>query len=133
MLSWHFGQKLGPPDCPYLIRWVFDFYFFSIRLHHWLKSDDSRHFHDHEWNFWAIIIKGSYVDVSTEGRDIVKFGSIRYRKAEHQHYVEIGPKGCWSLLLTGKRKRIWGFWVNGRFRKRNKYFFIFGHHNPCDK
>lgn len=40
--------------------------------------------------------------------------------------------GCWTVLLTGPEKRVWGFWVNGKFRKRNKYFYEHGHHHPCD-
>ena len=54
--------------------------------------------------------------------------------AEHRHSVRVGKKGAWTLLFTGPVRREWGFWVprgdNGkvRFRHRNKYFRIFGHH-----
>jgi len=109
---------------------VLDFGLFSIRLHHWIASDDQRNFHDHPWWFFTIILWGGYKDVSPFGVDKVGIGSMRFRKAEHQHTVKVNPGGCWSLLITGPEKRIWGFWVKGKFRKRNKYFFEHGHH-PC--
>lgn len=122
------GQLLGNPKNPYMKRWVFDFKLFSIRIHHWLASDDLRYPHDHAWNFLTIILKGGYTDISPSGNDVVKAGNIRYRKATHQHSVKVNPSGCWTLMLTGPEFRKWGFWVDGKFRKRNKYFFEHGHH-----
>lgn len=123
------NQKLGRPECPYLIRFVLDFYIFSVRVHYWLKSDDERHFHDHSWNFLSIILGGSYVDVSPDGEDKVEFGSIRYRKATHKHYVKVGKDRCLSLLICGFPIRKWGFWVNGRERLMRplRYFSRYGH------
>lgn len=128
----HWGQKLGNPECPYMRRWVLDFGQFSIRLHHWLASDDQRNFHDHPWWFVTLILWGGYVDQSPEGDDPLKQGSIRFRKAEFQHTVNVNKGGCWSVLLTGPTTRRWGFWVKGKFRKRNKYFYMYGHH-PCEE
>ncbi len=100
-------------------------------MHHWLASDDQRHYHDHGWDFITIVLKGGYVDRSPDGIDQLSAGDIRFRKATHQHTVQVNPGGCWSLLLCSNIKREWGFWVNGKFRKRNKYFFEHGHH-PCE-
>lgn len=129
-LTW--GERLGQSECPYIRRWVLDFYFFSFRLHHWLSSDDQRNFHDHPWWYLTLILWGGYTDRSPDGEDPLSIGSIRFRPATHQHTVVVQKGGCWSFLITGPEKRIWGFWVNGRFRKRNKYFYMFGHH-PCEK
>jgi hypothetical protein len=107
-----------------------NFKLFSIRLHHWISSDDQRHFHDHPWWYWSFVLKGTYIDRSTNGEKLRDTFSLAKYPALHQHSVII-DKHCWTLLLTGAENRIWGFWVNGRFRKRNKYFFIFGHH-PCE-
>jgi hypothetical protein len=122
---------LGVATCPYLERWVLDFKLFSIRLHHWLASDDQRHFHDHPWWYLSWVLKGSYVDRSPWGDVRRARWSVKRFPALHRHSVII-DKPCWTLLITGPEKRVWGFWVHGRFRKRNKYFFIFGHH-PCEK
>ena len=132
MKNWKWKQKIGPADCYYLTRWVFTFYFFSIRIHHWLHSDDLRYHHDHPWYFLTFIIKGGYTDISPDGDDVVSAGSVRLRSPYHKHSVKVNDGGCWSVMLTGPEIRTWGFWVNGKFRKRNKYFYEHGHHNPCE-
>lgn len=114
-----------------MVRWVFDFHLFSIRIHHWLHSDDMRHPHDHPWWFIVFCIWGTYIDVSPEREDYVRQGSFRFRSATHQHSVKI-VKPAWTILLCGPESRRWGFWVRGKFRKRNKYFYEHGHHHPCD-
>lgn len=61
-------------------------------------------------------------------------GSIRYRPAHYQHTVR--TKGCWTVLITGKKERNFGFWVarksDGvrRFIKANKFFATNGP-PPC--
>lgn len=125
-------QRLGKADCPYLVRWGIDCGLFTIRLHHWLASDDQRFLHDHPWWFLTLVLWGSYQDISADGVDRLRFGSIRFRRAKHRHSVKVPKRGCWTLLLTGRERRVWGFWVNGRFRKRNKYFYEYGHH-PCEE
>lgn len=129
-LTW--AQDLGQVNCPYIRRWILDFGPFSIRFHHWLSSDDQRNYHDHPSWFITLILKGSYTDISPAGRQVMKPGSIVFRPAEYKHTVEVPKTGCWSLLLVGRETRTWGFWVNGKFRKRNKYFFEHGHHQ-CDQ
>lgn len=127
--SWR--EKVGLPECPYLTRWVLDFGLFAIRLHRWQSSDDSRAFHDHSWWFITLVLWGSYTDVSPAGRDLLRPGSIRFRRAIHQHTVEIHKPGTISLLLTGSVVRRWGFWVKGKLHRRDRYFATMGHH-PCD-
>lgn len=129
-------DKLGHPECPYVIRWVLETRWFSIRLHKWLGPDDLRSLHDHAWDYWAMVIKGGYVELveNVEGvRSLYEMWPWKpvFRKAERRHAVEPIVLPTWSILLTSSEKREWGFWVNGKFRKRNKYFFEKGHH-PCD-
>lgn len=130
-LGFRWAQELGRPECPYVRRWVLDLGLFSIRLHHWMSSDDPRHLHDHPWWYVSLILRGSYVDVCEDSHVRLSAGDVIFRRAEHRHSVKVSPVGCWSLLLTGRERRTWGFWVNGKFRKRNKYFFEHGHH-PCE-
>jgi len=125
-------EALGKPECPYAYRWVLNFGFISFRIHHFLRSDDKRYFHDHGWWFLTLVLKGSYVDVSPEGRDTLTAGSIRYRKAEHKHYVEVPADGVWTFLITGPNARKWGFWIGDKFKRPLKYFHQFGH-PPCDE
>jgi hypothetical protein len=124
-------QKLGIETCPYIVRWVFECKLFSVRLHHWLYSDDTRHKHDHPWDFISIVLQGTITDRSEEGEQKRRWLSVTRFSADHKHSV-IVEKPCWTLLVTGPEKRKWGYWVDGKFRKRNKYFYEHGHHNPCD-
>lgn len=127
-MNFKWSEKLGDPKKPYLTRWVADFGLFSLRLHWWRGSDDLRHPHDHAWDFTTFVLWGLYEDISPDGNEYCYTGNIKHRKAEHQHSVKLLSKNCWTFLVTGKEKRVWGFWVNGKFRKRNKYFFEWGHH-----
>jgi hypothetical protein len=129
-LRWN--EPLGKAECPYAYRWVLNLGLFALRVHHFVRSDDKRHFHDHGWWFLTFVLKGSYVDVSPDGRDQLSRGSIRFRKATHKHYVEVPQGGVWTFLITGPSRRNWGFWVDGKFKRPLKYFHKFGH-PPCDE
>ena len=127
-MKFTWAEKLSPPDCHYLTRWVFETRWFSIRLHHWLSSDDSRYFHDHPWWFWSWVIKGSYIDKTENYSELRKRWSLKRYEATHRHTVVIPPEGCWTILLTGPKTRVWGFWVKGKFKKVRRYFWDYGHH-----
>ena len=126
------NEELGDKNCPYAFRWVFITPWFSFRIHHFIRSDDKRFFHDHSWDFITFIIKGYYHDVSEKGR--FKRERFKFYKvpAEHAHYVEIPESGCWTFVINSKVKRKWGFWVNGKFRRPLKYFHKWGH-PPCSE
>jgi hypothetical protein len=157
-LNVKWGERLGRPECPYLRRWALILGLFSIRVHHFYRSDDERAFHDHPWWFVTLVLKGGYTDVSEcdtcegygvydswcptcsgwgEKRDHLLHGSVRFRPALHRHTVRVDPGGVWTLILTGPNVRTWGFWerrADGtvKFRKANKWFALHGHH-PCDQ
>lgn len=124
-------EPLGNPNCPYLYRWTFIFFNFSIRLHHWIRSDDKRHFHDHPFNFISIILKNHYVNVSPSGRVKVKAGSFWYSDGHNIHYLDIPRGGAWTLLFCGRPYKKWGFYVNNHLWRPLRYFHKFGI-PPCD-
>lgn len=114
-------------------RWVINFGLFSIRLHHWYRSDDKRAEHDHPSWFITLVLKGSYTDQG----ELLTPGSIRFRRATYKHIVDVTPGGAWTLLIFGRKTRDWGFWVRKtsgklKYTKSNKYFLENGHH-PCDQ
>lgn len=128
-ITWQ--EKLGLKECPFMERWIINFYFFSIRLHHWLASDDGRHYHNHPWWFWTWVIVGEYTDYSLNGLELMKRWTLKFRLHTHSHTVHI-KENTWTIVLTGKHKRDWGFWVDRKFVKSNKYFHSIGHH-PCNE
>ena len=126
-----FREKIGRPECPYLIRWCINLWLFSIRLHHWISSDDQRYAHDHPWWFITIVLRGGYTDVTEHSEEDLPAGSVRIRRALHLHKVRVWPGGCWSILITGRQRRRWGFQVGKKWKKSNKYFLEHGTH-PCE-
>jgi hypothetical protein len=147
------AEPLGHSECPYAYRWVLLTPWFNIRLHHFLRSDDKRYFHDHAWDFWTFILKGYYYDVSptplhhrkkVAGNFFDKEKNIwctkKLRKqfniykvnAEHRHYVDVPYKGCWTLVFNLPKRRNWGFWVKDKFKRPLSYFHKYGH-PPCSE
>jgi hypothetical protein len=130
-MTFFIHDRVGVPKCPYLERWILNFKWFSFRLHKWHGSDDQRHFHDHGWWYVTFVLYGEYNGISPSEIIRLKAGNIAFRKAKHQHKVLLIKKPCWTFLITGAERRVWGFWVNGKFKKRNRYFFDHRHH-PCE-
>jgi len=104
-------ERLGRPECPYLHRWTLILFGYSIRLHHWIKSDDKRFFHDHACDFISIILRGRYRNVTPAGVFEVKAGSVWRSNALGRHYLDIPRGGAWTLLLCGRPYHKWGFYV----------------------
>lgn len=129
-LRWR--EALGKPWCPYAHRTMLNLGLFSIRVHEWHRSDDKRFMHDHPWHFITLVLRGSYTDVSAKGRDRLTVGSVRVRRADHAHYVEVPVGGCLTIIVTSKKVREWGFWVKGKFVRPLRFFGKFGH-PPCEE
>ena len=78
---------------PYLVRWYIFLkdrksFPFNITLHKVLVSDEPV-LHDHPWNWGALIIKGGYWEHTPEGKHWRGPGSLRWRKSDSLHYLEL--------------------------------------------
>lgn len=119
---------IGDWQDPYLLRWYVlpRNHFLNIYLHKFIRSDDDRALHDHPWSFLSWIIKGEYIEHADNGMYLRERWSIAYRPAKWLHRVELlrGPAiarertrvrpvrpelPVWTLILTGPKKREWGF------------------------
>jgi len=131
------NEPLGKPECPYMRRYVLNLKWFSIRLHIWYRSDDKRFMHNHAFNFWGIILKGQYEDVTekydTNYHENMYAGEIYYRKASHTHYVGNPKPGTMTLLFCGPKIQNWGFKVNGRIMRPLRFFSRYGHPDCSEK
>ena len=124
-------EAMGLPECPYLYRWMIILFGFSIRLHHWIKSDDNRFFHDHSCDFISLVLKGNYTNVTPDGEFPVKAISFWKSTALKLHWLKIPTGGAWTILLCGRPYHKWGFYVprkNGEIRKMRPldYFSRYG-------
>ena len=109
------GQRGGGQSGPYPL--------IGARVHHILRSDDDRHFHDHPWWYLTIILRGGYWEIRPVRVDGVVTcvrrtwhgpGSILLRRAASWHRLEL-PEGqtAWTLFCTGPKVQHWGFLVRG--------------------
>ncbi|MBA4315592.1 MAG: hypothetical protein C0422_09755 [Alcaligenaceae bacterium] len=92
----------------------------AARIHHILRSDDDRVFHDHPWAYVTVILRGGYWEITPvfdpsglyqgEQKKWYGPGSVLFRKAKSWHRLEL-PKGetCWTLFSTGQWVQHWGF------------------------
>ncbi len=135
-------EALGNPECPYLYRWTLIILGFSIRIHHWIKSDDNRHFHDHACDLISIILKGWYYNVvpnDPDHPDVANCKKIKatswkpwFAKATDKHYLEIPKGGAWTILFQGRKYHKWGFYVKNAKTKKyvkwrtSRYFHKYG-------
>jgi hypothetical protein len=125
------GESLGLPNNPYMKRYLFNLWLFSIRIHVWYAGDDTRYMHDHAFDFFTFVLKGGYTDVTENGSEWLGRFSLRYRKAEHLHFVSKPINPTITLLLCFKPKRKWGFKVNGKMMRPLRYFSRYGHEDNC--
>lgn len=141
-------EKLGDQNSPYLIRWTIILFGYSIRIHHWIKSDDNRFFHDHSSDLLSVVLKGKYwnvkpIDDNKNPNNNEKYyyvegifnsfnnffhasKSIWFSKAIDKHYLKIPKGGAWTLMFEGKPYHKWGFYVNGHKWRPLRYFNKYG-------
>lgn len=104
---------IGPEDNPYLKRWCIipDNRYFNIYLHQFLRDDDDRALHDHPWKSLSFILKGSYYETTIKGEKYWPRWSVIYRNATDGHRVNVSKTGgtAWTLFITGRTVRDWGF------------------------
>lgn len=78
-------------------------------LHRVTGSDDDRALHDHPWPNVSFIIEGEYREHTPIGVFHRKPGDIVFRQADALHRLELVKGPVWSLFITGKKVREWGF------------------------
>lgn len=119
-----FTRLFGAPEeingrerCPtYLFRWHLASAFgCRLYLHRFVGEDWSKDPHDHPKRFISIGLWSSYLEVTPTGQRRFRAPWVRSFPAEHQHRI-LTPWGeCWTLVLTLRATREWGFWHEGRF------------------
>jgi hypothetical protein len=126
---------IGQRHDPYLRRWhiIPRNRWCNLYLHHFLRSDDDRALHDHPWASVSIILKTGYLEhLPNHVIKLRRAGSIIFRRAEQAHRVELlraieypknehvtfylTPRPAWTLFITGRRTRQWGFHCGSGWR-----------------
>jgi hypothetical protein len=104
----------------YLVRYtILNTKWWSLKIHNILLSDDDC-MHDHPWKFYSLILWGGYVEHSENGAKIYHPGNFLVRPAEFKHRLQIFQP-CWTLVITFKKTRNWGFWTPRGFVHHKDY------------
>lgn len=83
---------------------------FQILLHRLWSPNWHPSAHNHPWSFVTIILRGGYIERVPKGWSRWRGpGSLLYRPAEFAHNVATGGSVCWSLVITGPKRRQWQF------------------------
>ncbi|MEK6828578.1 MAG: hypothetical protein AABY15_00430 [Nanoarchaeota archaeon] len=105
-------------------RWrLFKTPWFEVYIHGIYKEDQDEHLHNHPWNIWTVILRGSYIEevLSKDGKsskhNIRTFGVMAYRNADRFHKIkELITKKVYTLAIVGRRKeREWGYHTDKGF------------------
>lgn len=104
--------EIGGSLDPYMRRWwlIPRNRWFNIYLHCFKRSDDDRAFHDHPWWNISFLIHGSYIEHTPAGSSVRVSGDVVFRRATASHRIELHNGDCWSIFITGRRIREWGFY-----------------------
>lgn len=104
---------------------------FSVYIHHIYKKDEDKHLHDHPWNYFSMVLKGSYNESSQDGVRLMKPGNLVFASAERLHKIAfLRTNKVVTLFITGKRKRDWGYkvgdeWVDHKtYRERKNFPYV---------
>lgn len=103
-------------------RWGIDAFIFGLYIHQIYKADEDKHLHDHPWDYMSLCLKGSFMEEGEKIITIVKPGSFIARKATRFHKIkEMITPAVTTLFITGPRRRVWGYDVNGVWFDNKNY------------
>lgn len=115
-------EEINGERCPtYLYRWRLLRVWGdrTVYLHHFVGNDWSRDLHDHPKRFISIGLKGSYIEENESGERVYRAPWLRSFPASHRHRLR--STNCWTLVITLRRVREWGFWSGGKWIQWKKY------------
>lgn len=119
----------GPDGEPYLTRLILvRTPWFGVYLHRIHREDWDRALHSHPWAFASVVLRGGYREVVQERSPygprrhmyrpltthVRKPGRPRIFPRDAVHRIEFVEANTWTLVLVGRRRDDWGFYVPGR-------------------
>lgn len=108
---------------------------FALYLHR-IHRADKDHLHSHPWNFWSVILKGTYIEelLAPVGNTLIGYtrektrspGVMGFTSTKIFHKIKEVVKGpvytlvfTWGGSFDGDK---WGYWVDGKKIPFNQYF-----------
>jgi len=81
----------------------------NLYLHRYDGSDDDRALHDHPWKSVSILLWGNLLEETASGKKRILPFLPKYRSAEYAHTIHLKSKCAYTLFLTFRKEREWGF------------------------
>jgi hypothetical protein len=105
------------PEKLYMTRWVLvQTRWFSVYVHRFGTADPRPTLHDHPYSFVSFVIRGGYYEqfgyygVRTRRGPERLVRRINVKRAEAFHVItKLLRVPTWTLVLTGPRRRGWGY------------------------
>ena len=89
----------------------------SLRLHDIRLPDSDRHLHDHPWQARSLILRGGYAEqLADRPEPIVRWEgtSVKISHNRFHKITEVAAGGALTLVVLGRYRGDWGFWVGYR-------------------
>lgn len=95
---------------------------FSIWIHGIYSADKDEHLHNHPWDYFSLVLKGSFLEETESGTKIMRPLSYVKRDGSEFHKIKIlfTPK-VYTLFITSPPKRDWGYKVKGKIIQHDIY------------
>jgi hypothetical protein len=90
---------------------------FGVYLHWINESDTDRDLHDHPWRFWSLILRGGYTETVSDHPGAPPVSRYWPRWSWHHmplrsaHRIIALVDETVTLVIVGRRVRVWGFWT----------------------
>jgi hypothetical protein len=95
---------------------------FSIYIHGIYAPDQDKHLHNHPWDYKSLVLKGSYIEETTVGTNILSPGTFTSRSGESYHKIKkLLTKSVYTLFIVTPVKRVWGYQVDGKWMHNEEY------------
>ena len=129
----HIERIVGIDGAPYLTRLrVVQTPFGGLYLHRIHREDWDRHLHSHPWAFASVVLRGGYREEvcwnSASGEYNLSRPATqrplrpRIMRRDVIHRIVSVKPNTWTLVLVGRRRDDWGFYVPGRGMVRHDVY-----------
>jgi hypothetical protein len=95
---------------------------FGVYIHRIYANDPDPHPHNHPWDFFSMVLGGSYQETNKDGllMPLRRFGSMFMTRIHEYHKIYYGDPAT-VLVLTGRDIKEWGYWTQCGFIDRKTY------------
>ena len=101
---------------------IFTSRYFNIFIHKIYKADEDKYLHNHPWNIFTMILKGSYIELLESGENIRNLFNCGYRNHKQYHKIlKLNSDKVVTLALTFGKRCNWFYLIDGKEVSNDTY------------